>query len=251
MDDTTRQLLNDAAPPVATSTDFDRLWRQAARQRRWQRAGQVAAALVLVALAGLALPTGGTRSLPLLGRADDGVAIDDEPVSAPLNEWDVIWTPGLGGGPVLSSGNPDYAMAVFAIDGGRWCVAAAMSSSRLDAAGRDSAVAQQLLCHELRQPAGSDPVGSVVAIRLGDRLVHAASVAVDRGQSGNVRADHGDGMEHVTDTFGVSGGGVPFGLWSTASIDESPNAFEFHSPTGQSAPVTIEAPEPVPAEVAD
>ncbi|HSK22329.1 MAG TPA: hypothetical protein VK906_04095, partial [Egicoccus sp.] len=108
----------------------------------------------------------------------------------------------------------------------------------------------QLLCHELRRPAGSDPVGSVVAIRLGDRLVHAASVAVERGQSGNVRTDHGNGMEYVTDTFGVSGGGVPFGLWSTASLDVPPIEFEFHSPTGESEPVIVEAPEPVPAEVA-
>lgn len=68
MSDDTRRLLRDAAPPVSAGTDFDRLWEQAARQRRLQRAGQAAAAVVLIALAGLAGPFGWGGSLPTLGR---------------------------------------------------------------------------------------------------------------------------------------------------------------------------------------
>ncbi|HSK21816.1 MAG TPA: hypothetical protein VK906_01505, partial [Egicoccus sp.] len=101
MDEQTRQLLHDAAPPVSTGTDFDELWQRASRQRRLQRVGQVAAAVVLVALAGLTLPLGWSDSLPLLGRNDDRVEVADELVSAPLSEWDVMWTPGSRGGPVL------------------------------------------------------------------------------------------------------------------------------------------------------
>lgn len=87
-----------------------------------------------------------------------------------------------------------------------------------------------------------------MAIELGERLVHVA-VAPGTDELPPVRVDDGSGFEHVTEAFAASAGGVPFTVWSTASIHERPVAFEFSSPAGGAEPLTVEAPEPVPAEV--
>lgn len=251
MDDTTRQLLHDAAPPVPAGSDFDRLWQRAARERRLQRAGQAAATVVLVALAGLVLPFGWGGSLPLLGRDDgDRIGATDDLVSAPLSEWDVVGTGGSRGGPMLGGGGGTFELYVFAIDGGRWCIAGrAGGGGDLEMVPFNESVAARLLCHEARAP-GSGQLGTLGALEIGDRVIHWATLAPHVERVG-LHADFGSGMTPILDAHMYGGGGIPFMLWAADTTGRTPTAFEVHDPGGGRRPVTVEAPTPRPATVDD
>jgi hypothetical protein len=248
MDEQTRQLLHDAAPPVPTGTDFDRLWQQAVRQRRLQRVGQAAATVVAIALAGLVLPFGWGDSLPLLGRGDNGVVTDDELASAPLSEWDVV---DVGtGGSILGASSENYRLSVFAIEGDRWCIAGRPGGSEDFGFGPlEPDLAARLLCHEARRP-GSGPIGTLGALQIGERTVHWATLAPGVDRIG-ISADFGGGMRPVESAHLAGGGGLPFMLWVADTTGRTPRGFEVPDPTGRAEPVIIEAPEPLPAEVHD
>lgn len=252
MSEHTRQLLHDAAPPVFPGADFDDLWRRAGRQRRLLRAGQVVASIALIAVARLALQIGGFDSAPMLG---DRVEVEplDEPVSAPLSEWQLEDRPFQRRGPVLTTTASGVQLSLFAAEGGRWCLVGQSTNDPdvVDSlATPEEAVAERLLCHELRPPAtwpDDESIGSVGAIRVGEHTVYWGSTPLTEDPTPlRARLATGDPISSA----GGTGGGVPFWLWAIETGGRTP--IEIEALTEHDSEViatTTDIPEPRPAEV--